>query len=327
MKYNYIVKIINLFVLLVFALTSCTNPSKIEFLEDLYTNYVFGNNDITKILKENSSKRLLNFLREEYEYECEDGDCYAIWCFRTNAMDSAPGAKVISKVEEIIRLEDDWYRVTYLDMGWKGSTRIKFVKENGKLVMDEIVDELNGSPHDFVREDDNSDSDNKTMAQNQVTVSNDDNSIKSTLTIFGEPAYLMKAEDIENELVGYYYWTIDEVGFGINPKGTLTMINEFVKTIYDDLCTSNINGTIPVKAKYEKGNWYRQENSQNNMTMYYLVGHEVNIELLVYENAVWIGNKNVNIPQEPKGYIMVFKDQQGRWAYKGKNGQFEFNKK
>lgn len=315
-----------MFVLCLGSLVSCSNPSQEVFLKDFYENYVFNNKDYTEILKGNSTKELLQLLEDEYEEECMDGECYAIWLFRTNAMDCHPEAIDTSMVEEIVRLENDWYRIKYLDMGWKGSTRIHFVKEKGKMLMAEIVDEMKDLQKDFVKKEKTSANNNDTSTNEEIHSSDiGDNGIKKSLTIFKEPAYLMSEEEIEKELVGLYYWTIDEVGFGIT-KDRLTMVNGLVKEMFPDLCTSNINGTVPIKAKYEKGNWYKQENSKNNMTMYYLVGHKVNVEVLVYENGVCIGNRIINTKENPNGYVMVYTDKKGNWAYKGANGEVNVEK-
>lgn len=135
------------FALVACSILSCSKPSKAEFLNDFYTNCVFGHTtDWVEILKENSSERLQEYLIESYPYDCEEGDCYDIVCFRAGSMDCHPLAADVSKVVEIIKLTDDSYRVRYLDMGWKGSTVIKFVEENGKLVMDEIVEETGVDP-------------------------------------------------------------------------------------------------------------------------------------------------------------------------------------
>ena len=123
---------------------SCSRPasSKEEFLREFYTECVFGvNPECRKILVENSSERLLKFLRDGYGYDCEDDNCYAIWLFRTGFQDSDYRAVDTTGVKEVVNLKGGYYLVRYFDMGWKGATRIRFVEENGKLVMDELFDE------------------------------------------------------------------------------------------------------------------------------------------------------------------------------------------
>lgn len=123
---------------------SCSRPasSKEEFLREFYTECVFGvNPECRKILVENSSERLLKCLRDGYGYDCEDDNCYAIWLFRTGFQDSDYRAVDTTGVKEVVNLKGGYYLVRYFDMGWKGATRIRFVEENGKLVMDELFDE------------------------------------------------------------------------------------------------------------------------------------------------------------------------------------------
>lgn len=123
---------------------SCSRPasSKEEFLREFYTECVFGvNPECRKILVENSSERLLKCLRDGYGYDCEDDNCYAIWLFRTGFQDSDYRAVDTTGVKEVVNLNGGCYLVRYFDMGWKGATRIRFVEENGKLVMDELFDE------------------------------------------------------------------------------------------------------------------------------------------------------------------------------------------
>ena len=123
---------------------SCSRPasSKEEFLREFYTECVFGvNPECHKILVENSSERLLKCLRDGYGYDCEDDNCYAIWLFRTGFQDSDYRAVDTTGVKEVVNLNGGCYLVRYFDMGWKGATRIRFVEENGKLVMDELFDE------------------------------------------------------------------------------------------------------------------------------------------------------------------------------------------
>lgn len=67
------------------------------------------------------------YLAPNAKKEC----CYEYWRFRTTAQDSKPDADV-SKIESIASIGDGWYEVKYLDMGWKGSTKVKV--KDGKIV-------------------------------------------------------------------------------------------------------------------------------------------------------------------------------------------------
>lgn len=105
-----------------------------EFLVNFYTNVIFGNGSIEELVN-NSTPKLLQELKDAYDYECDQGDCYAIWCFRTGYQD---GPSDESKVNSVIYLGDNWFKVNYVDMGHVASTKIKFVGVEGILLMDEI---------------------------------------------------------------------------------------------------------------------------------------------------------------------------------------------
>ena len=148
---------------------------------------------------------------------------------------------------------------------------------------------------------------------------------KGMLTIQGEPAYLMSDNEIVKELKGNYYWNGGPLGFSIDEYG-LTMTNDFVKEIHDELNTSNINGTIPISAEYKGGDWYRLGRKKNNLTIYFLVGFETSVDVMVYLGGNYIGEKLIHSKKDPKKYIMVFTDEHGGWGYKSKSGQYEFTK-
>lgn len=73
----------------------------------------------------------LNKLKDSYEFDCEDNNCYAFYELRTQEQDSKPDTTGESSVNNIEIMGDDWYIVKYTDMGWSGITRIKVV--DGKI--------------------------------------------------------------------------------------------------------------------------------------------------------------------------------------------------
>lgn len=111
-----------------------SNERAKEIINNLYTNYVFGNKDFSQIAKDVCSPKLLKILKDEYEYDCEDGECYAVWIFRTSAQDGTD----VNKIKSITPKGNGWYDVSYIDMGYEGLTSVKFVKANGKMIIDEI---------------------------------------------------------------------------------------------------------------------------------------------------------------------------------------------
>ena len=89
----------------------------------LVLNGLPSESDMDKYLAPNVKKELWT---DDY-----DGGCYEFWRFRTTAQDSKPDADV-SKIENIASIGDGWYEVKYLDMGWKGTTKVKI--KDGKIV-------------------------------------------------------------------------------------------------------------------------------------------------------------------------------------------------
>lgn len=101
-----------------------------ELLQNFYANYVFGNKSFTKVAKTMCSTQLLKYLKDNYDYDCDDGSCYALWLFRTNSQD---GPSNVSKVKDVTYIEDGWYEVSYLDMGMKGRTSLQLEEVDGKM--------------------------------------------------------------------------------------------------------------------------------------------------------------------------------------------------
>ncbi len=115
--------------------TSKTNVDKSEFLKSFYIDYILsGSKEFNGIAKDVCTPKLLQYLKDSYEWDCPEGDCYDISCFRTDNQDGTDA----NEVKTVTPLEDNWYEVEYLDMGHKGKTKIHFVEDNGVQKMDEI---------------------------------------------------------------------------------------------------------------------------------------------------------------------------------------------
>ena len=234
---------------------------------------------------------------------------------------------------------DDWIRESF--NGYTDPEKFKKINEedttpylykiplqyikNKKLCLITICNGGNENFEDLYKEEIRRGNEN----ERQVAVSNEvignENDLKKTLKIMGESAYLMSDDEIEKELIGKYFWEGGDLGFYISGYNII-MTNDFVKEVHDALNTSNINGTVPVRAEYERGNWYKLEKQKNGFTVYCLVGCELNIEVLVYSNAVYVGNKVIHKEKDPNRFVMVYTDNQGSWGYKSKSGQYEFTK-
>lgn len=112
--------------------SSAEKDKDIELISTVYEKFVFAIDADESIVPEtyftaNALKKLL----EDYESDCEDGPCYAFYALRTGMQDSKPGSDEASMVYSIDSDGDDWYVVTYSDMGWPGKTRIKIT--DGKV--------------------------------------------------------------------------------------------------------------------------------------------------------------------------------------------------
>lgn len=100
----------------------------IELIKTIYKEGVFGTMPAAKAAKKYCGPAVLKRMADAFEYDCEDGDCYAIWELRTVAQDGDGASRVVS----VDSKGDGWYSVKYLDQGYEGITDVKM--ENGKIV-------------------------------------------------------------------------------------------------------------------------------------------------------------------------------------------------
>ena len=111
----------------------------VVFLKTLYGSYVFGGDDFSLLAHKYCTDRLREQLAAAYDYDCPEGEeCYATWLFRSGAQD---GPSDECRLKTIVKLKHGWYRVKFVDMGIEGSVKIKFVRSNGVLMMDQLVNE------------------------------------------------------------------------------------------------------------------------------------------------------------------------------------------
>lgn len=121
-----------------------TQSEGIEFLRNIYENYVFGRKDFDSIASDVCSEDIQQRMKDEYYYDCEDGDCYAVWLFRTNSQDG-PGNS--SEVKKIVAKDNGWFDVYYSDMGLEGQTSFKLLKVDGKMLIGEVFLDESYVPH------------------------------------------------------------------------------------------------------------------------------------------------------------------------------------
>ena len=105
----------------------------IERIQEFYKNYVFGNKEATdEVINSYCTKRLAKKLADDYEYE---GGGYAVWDFRSGAQD---GDSDVQQVDSVKALGEGEYKVSYNDMGNKGSCVISVVADGDHILFDDI---------------------------------------------------------------------------------------------------------------------------------------------------------------------------------------------
>ena len=101
-----------------------------DLINRVYNKFVFafdtdGNDNPEDYFTANALKKL----QQDYDFDCEQGPCYAYYALRTGEQDSKPDSEDVSQICDIEPIGDGWYMVSYLDMGWSGMTRLKIVDE------------------------------------------------------------------------------------------------------------------------------------------------------------------------------------------------------
>lgn len=88
------------------------------FFQNLYNNYVFGNEDFANISK-NFAPDIVQKLKDDYDF---DGEGYAVWELRSGNQD---GDSDVCSVDSVVSEGNGWYKVWFTDMGTPGSHRFK----------------------------------------------------------------------------------------------------------------------------------------------------------------------------------------------------------
>lgn len=108
------------------------DPDYTNLVKDVYDKFVFAiDSDVNVKPEDYFTENALKKLQDAYEYDFEDGPCYAYYALRTPEQDSKPGTNGESKIYDVERTDGEWYIVSYSDLGWPGRTRIKIVE--GKI--------------------------------------------------------------------------------------------------------------------------------------------------------------------------------------------------
>jgi hypothetical protein len=101
----------------------------IQFISDMYNQHKFED---YSFLHKHCTPKMIKYLEENYDYDCETGDCLAVWMFRSDAQDGNSENGIISVTPK----GDDWYHYKFNDGGTKGAHDIKVIDQNGKLMID-----------------------------------------------------------------------------------------------------------------------------------------------------------------------------------------------
>lgn len=90
---------------------------KKEFIETFYKGLIKSDYDYSYI-KKHVSPKVLQLLKDEYDYDCEDGDCLAVWLFTHEGSD--PGYFVSCSLKEesendyLVVVKNEWEEYTVL---------------------------------------------------------------------------------------------------------------------------------------------------------------------------------------------------------------------
>ncbi len=111
-----------------------SNDAKVsEIINEFYANYVFGKKLVTdEVINKYCTKKMAKKLAADYDYD--DGG-YAIWEFRSDNQD---GDSDVQEVTNIEAMGNGVYKVSFNDMGTKGSCKISVVIEGEKILINEI---------------------------------------------------------------------------------------------------------------------------------------------------------------------------------------------
>ena len=106
------------------------------FFTDAYNEKYYEDEDF---IKKYCTEKLQKKLKDAYEYDAEE-DGYATWKFRSDAQD---GPNEEHKLTRFTPEGNGWYKYEFIDMGIRGSHRIKFVIHvTPRNVAEFYIDEL-----------------------------------------------------------------------------------------------------------------------------------------------------------------------------------------
>lgn len=106
-----------------------------QFITDMYNNSRYEDYDF---LKAHCTPSMLEFLADNYDYDCDNGDCYAGWMFRTDAQDGKGEGEQANGVVAVGDVGDGWYEYIFFDEGFRGVTRLKLLFDGDSIMIDAL---------------------------------------------------------------------------------------------------------------------------------------------------------------------------------------------
>lgn len=117
--------------LLLLALVSLSHAGEadivVSFLRDMLENFKF---ESYPFLKSHCSEGLLKKLEADYDYECDEGPCYAVWNFRGGANDVWTW-----KVLDVRENGDGWYTYSFQENEFVGKYRVHAHLVKGSVIL------------------------------------------------------------------------------------------------------------------------------------------------------------------------------------------------
>lgn len=94
--------------------TKALQDEHIAFIKQLYDDFFLAPSDkswddLMPYYRKHCSKQIIDAVQDNYDYDCESGDCYAWWIFRDESQDGGPVKLTITHDH------DNWYNAKYVD--------------------------------------------------------------------------------------------------------------------------------------------------------------------------------------------------------------------
>lgn len=103
----------------------------IQFITNMYNHEKYNDDGF---LHEHCTSKMIKVLRDNYDYECDEGDCLAGWIFRSDSDDAYDMNKY--GIISVTPIGNNWYQYVFYDRPHKASRSIKVIDVNGKIMID-----------------------------------------------------------------------------------------------------------------------------------------------------------------------------------------------